>query len=318
MNRRPGGTKPGFAHLRGLFRRLGPSMSRLRIRHETLYTYPRPVSFGPWRLLMRPLDTHAIRLVRASLEMQAAASPRWTYDAYGNSICTFSPQGPSDRLRVVNHLLIERYPAPLKLDNPQSALPLVYDTADRTVLEPYIAPATADRDTAYLDWLRSRMGPADEPALDFLQRFNSAIHQGFTYGAREEEGTQGPAETVAWGQGTCHDFAWLMIESLRRLGFAARFATGYLYSARTAASGVRGAGATHAWCEVFLPDLGWVEFDPTNGLAESHDLIRVATTRTPAEASIMNGEVLDDVEECTLKVALDVDLVAPDDFTAAA
>jgi transglutaminase-like putative cysteine protease len=45
---------------------------------------------------------------------------------------------------------------------------------------------------------------------------------------------------------------------------------------------VRGAGATHAWCEVFLPDLGWTEFDPTNGLAESPDLIRVATTRTPA------------------------------------
>jgi transglutaminase-like putative cysteine protease len=292
-------------------------MSRLRIRHETVYTYDRPVGFGPWRLLMRPLDTHAIRLVEASLEMQCAGPARWTYDAYGNSICTFTPAGPSDRLRVVNHLLIDRYPAPLAADNPQSTLPLVYDPADRAVLEPFIAPATADRAPAYLDWLRARMGPADEPVLEFLQRFNKAIHAHFSYGAREEEGTQDPAATVASGHGTCRDFAWLMIESLRRLGFAARFATGYLYSPRTAASGVRGAGATHAWCEVFLPDLGWTEFDPTNGLAESEDLIRVATTRTPAEASVMNGAQLGEAE-CSLEVHVDVDLVSPDGLDAAA
>jgi transglutaminase-like putative cysteine protease len=70
-----------------------------------------------------------------------------------------------------------------------------------------------------------------------------------------------------------------MVEGLRRLGYAALFATGYIYS--PGLGNMRGAGATHAWCEVFLPDLGWVEFDPTNGLAESPDLIRVATTRTP-------------------------------------
>jgi YD repeat-containing protein len=292
-------------------------MSRLRIRHETLYTYSRPIGFGPWKLLMRPLDTHAIRVVEASLEMRPSGPVRWTYDPYGNSICTFTPSGPSDQLRVVNHLLIDRYPAPLQVDNPQSTLPLVYDTADRTVLEPFIIPATADRDANYIDWLRARMGTADEPALEFLQRLNNAIHHGFTYGAREEEGTQTPAETIERGQGTCRDFAWLMIESLRRLGFAARFATGYLYSPKIAASGIRGAGATHAWCEVFLPDLGWIEFDPTNGLAESEHLIRVATTRTPAEASIMNGMVTEQAE-CCMKVAVDVDLVDPNGMDAAA
>jgi transglutaminase-like putative cysteine protease len=76
---------------------------------------------------------------------------------------------------------------------------------------------------------------------------------------------------------------------MRRLGFAARFVTGYLY-----APGIttRGAGATHAWCEVFLPSLGWIEFDPTNGLAESGDLIRVAVSRTPDEASPMTGTIV--------------------------
>ena len=287
-------------------------MSRLSIRHETLYAYDRPVGFGPWRLLMRPLDSHAIRVVEASLEFEPFGRTRWGYDAYGNSICWFTPDSPSHRLRVVSNLVIDRFPASLRVDNPQSVLPIVYDAPDRAVLEPFIAPASADRDQAYLDWVRSHIGAPDEPALDFLQRLNSAIHDRFGYGMRDEEGVQSPAETVARGQGTCRDFAWLMIESLRRLGFAARFATGYLYSAR--ASMVRGAGATHAWCEVFLPDLGWIEFDPTNGLAESPDLIRVATTRTPAEASPMNGVVLEEASS-TLTVAVDVDLV---DIQAAA
>ena len=54
---------------------------------------------------------------------------------------------------------------------------------------------------------------------------------------------------------------------------------------------LRGAGATHAWCEVFLPGLGWLEFDPTNGLAESADLIPIAVTRIPAQAAPVSGSI---------------------------
>jgi transglutaminase-like putative cysteine protease len=96
-----------------------------------------------------------------------------------------------------------------------------------------------------------------------------------------------------------------MIETVRRLGFAARFVTGYLYSPNLK---VRGAGATHAWCEVFLPSLGWMEFDPTNALVESADLIRVATTRTWQEADPMSGSIAGEAT-CNLKVAVDVDRI---------
>lgn len=287
-------------------------MSRLKIRHETLYTYSGPMTFGPWRLLMRPIDSHAIRIVDASLELSPYGDTRWSYDAYGNCVCFFQPGAASTELRVVSHLLIERFPAPLfepTADNPHSRLPIVYQPADRAVLEPFIIPANTDATGAeHLDWLRGLLGPADEPALDVLQRINANIHETFSYGARDEPGVQSPTETLQRRAGTCRDFAWLMIESLRSLGFAARFVTGYLYSPRLAASPVRGAGATHAWCEVFLPDLGWIEFDPTNGLAESPDLIRVGVTRTPAEASPMMGHATGQ-GTCALKVAVDVDLV---------
>ena len=71
-------------------------------------------------------------------------------------------------------------------------------------------------------------------------------------------------------------------------------------------AGLRGAGATHAWCEVFLPELGWREFDPTNAIAESADLIPVAMARTPAEAAPISGSIYGDPGDITLTVHVDV------------
>ncbi|HEX4179524.1 MAG TPA: transglutaminase family protein [Caulobacteraceae bacterium] len=282
-------------------------MPRLRIRHESTYTYTEPVQFGRWRLLMRPLDTHATRLIEASLETPPS-DIKWFYDAYGNCVCHLIPTGVSDQLSVVNNLIVERYPSPLadvSIENPGSRTPIVYSMADRTILEPFIAPATDDQDANYLDWLRAQFQVHDEPAIELLKRLNTTIHDQFQYGMRDAPGTQGPAETLAMSTGTCRDFAWLMIESVRRLGFAARFATGYLYSPGQT---VRGAGATHAWCEVFLPDIGWTEFDPTNALVESYSLIRVATTRTWQEADPMSGTIFG-AAGANLHVAVDVDLI---------
>lgn len=284
-------------------------MSRLTIRHETRYTYERPVSFGPHRLLIRPRDSHAIRVEDASLSFSPPGLTRWTYDALGNSVCWLAPEGEAQALTIVNELVIERFPAPLEallVKDPQTAMPIVYEPVDRAVLAPFMEPVAEDTGGVLLAWLRAHLGDPNEPALDFLLRLNRRIHEEFHYDARFEEGVQEPGQTVSSGKGTCRDFAWLMVEALRRLGYAARFVTGYLYSPRHAE--VRGAGATHAWCEVFLPDLGWTEFDPTNGLAESADLIPVAVARTPAEAAPVSGVILGDGGRSELVVHVDVRL----------
>jgi transglutaminase-like putative cysteine protease len=276
-------------------------MPRLKIRHESVYTYSTPVTFGRWRLLIRPLDTHATRLISASLETPPA-DIKWAYDAYGNCICYLQPYNPASSLTVVNNLVVDRFPATL-IDIQTDRT--VYTLADRTILEPFIAPSTEDDSARYRDWRHAQIGAPDEPAMDLLRRINANIHNDFAYDARHEPGTHGPDETLALNVGTCRDFAWLMIETVRRLGFAARFVTGYLYSPNLK---VRGAGATHAWCEVFLPSLGWMEFDPTNALVESADLIRVATTRTWQEADPMSGSIARDAT-CSLSVAVDVDRI---------
>ena len=282
-------------------------MVRLCIRHETLYTYERPVRFSTHRLLVRPRDSHATRVVDAHLTLSPNGETRWLYDALANSVCCFTPKGESASLSIVSHLTIERFPASLMrrdVADPQTVTPIVYAAADRLVLAPFAEPVTEDADGKLLGWLRDQVGSLREPALDFLLRLNRTIHAEFEYSARDQGAAQDPSDTVAIRSGTCRDFAWLMVEALRRLGYAARFVTGYLYSPKTAA--VRGAGATHAWCEVFLPELGWTEFDPTNALAESPDLIPVAVTRTPTEAAPVSGAIYGDGGHSTLTVHVDV------------
>jgi transglutaminase-like putative cysteine protease len=282
-------------------------MTRFAIRHETLYTYERPQRFGVHRLLVRPRDSHAIRVIDARLTLSPPGETRWLFDAMGNSVCCFTPQGESRTLSIVSELTIQRYPTPLaklEVSDPQTATPIVYARADRAVLAPFIEPAADDADGLLLGWLREQVGSPHEPALDFLLRLNGTINGQFEYVARDLGAAQEPGETVKLRSGTCRDFAWLMVEALRRLGYAARFVTGYLYS--PAKSGVRGAGATHAWCEVFLPHLGWTEFDPTNALVESADLLPVAVTRTPAEAAPVSGHILGDAGRSDLKVEVDV------------
>jgi transglutaminase-like putative cysteine protease len=281
-------------------------MTRFSIRHETRYDYERPVSFGPHRLLVRPRDSHAIRIISADLTLSPPGETRWTLDALANSVCHFTPRGEARSLSIVSDLTIERYPAPLQafpVRDPRSAAPVDYQLSDRAVLAPFMTPASEDIQ-GLMPWVREQIGPSGEPAMDFLLRLTWIIHDSFAYRAREEEGVQSPAETLRRGSGTCRDYAWLMVEALRHLGYAARFVTGYLYSPRAAQ--VRGAGATHAWVQVFLPDLGWLEFDPTNGVAESPDLIPVAVARTPDEAAPISGTVHGDPGASKLTVHVDV------------
>lgn len=293
-------------------------MTRLTIRHETRYDYDQPVGFTPHRLLVRPRDSHASRLVDASLELSPPGETRWVYDAMGNCVCWYTPGSQASQLLVVSHLTIDRYPAPLapiEPDDPHTTMPIVYELADRLALAPFMTPVEEDADGSLLAWLRGWMNQADEPVLDFLTRLNGAIHDGFAYTARYAEGVQTPAETLRLGSGACRDLAWLMVESVRQLGFAAQFVTGYLYSP-DGGSAVRGAGATHAWCQVFLPQLGWLEFDPTNGLVESPDLIQVGATRSPAEAAPVAGGLVGDPGASRLSVSVEV-VAAPERPAAA-
>jgi len=127
--------------------------------------------------------------------------------------------------------------------------------------------------------------------LDVLMAMINAIKSGFSYQRREEVGVQTPVETLELGSGSCRDFAVFMMDAVRFLGLAAQFVSGYLYDEALidAGGGLVGGGATHAWIQVYLPGVGWVEFDPTNALVGGRNLIRVAVAREAAQAAPLVG-----------------------------
>lgn len=109
-------------------------MTRLTILHETRYSYERPVGFGTHRLLLRPRDSHAIRVIEALLTMSSPGEVRWVFDPLGNCVCLFTPEGQADHLLITNRLVIDRFPAPLAFPK-SDALPQHGQQPDRRCLE---------------------------------------------------------------------------------------------------------------------------------------------------------------------------------------
>jgi len=125
-----------------------------------------------------------------------------------------------------------------------------------------------------------------------------AIKESLVYERRTARGTLSPLQTLALRRGSCRDFATLMMEAARALGFAARFVSGYLYvPSRDSTESHVGGGSTHAWCQVYLPGSGWVEFDPTNGIVGNRDLIRVAVARDARQAIPLQGSYWGDAKD---------------------
>ena len=264
-------------------------MTSFRIRHETLYSYANPVEFGEHRLMIRPRDSHVMRLRSATLLIEPAASVRWSFDVFGNSVARAQFHGPAAQLRVISELAVERYfsaAAMLEIDADAKNYPFAYSPADRIDLGGADHCHYPDPRGELAAYARGFVTQAPMPTIALLRNINASIRSRFAYARRDDEGTQAPLATLALGGGTCRDFATLMVEIVRALGFGARFVTGYLYDAALdgAAVGAVGGAATHAWLEIYLPGAGWIEFDPTNGLEGGEALIRVAVTRDASQA----------------------------------
>jgi len=262
----------------------------LHVRHVTRYQYAQPVVFGPHRLMLRPRDSFDLRILETELDIFPRAELAWSHDVYGNPVALATFAEAADRLEITSSLVLRRYGSALFRKPAAAAVAFVphYSDGERIVLQPFITPASSDDDGSLANWLS---GVLQEPGdADSLSRLAEAIHGGFGYSVRYEEGTQSPAATLSLGAGSCRDLAWLFIEAVRRLGYAARFVTGYLHNAPgEAGSGRAALGLTHAWAEVYVPGDGWVEFDPTNALVADPHLVRVAVARVPLDASPVSG-----------------------------
>ncbi len=270
---------------------------RYDIVHTTLYRYRQPVRFGEHRVMFRPRDSHDLRVLATDLDVSPEADVRMIQDPLSNSVALVQPRSRAETLQIVCSFTIEHAHS-LNLELPLSPsaeiFPFSYTTEERYDLEHYLRPYHDDPDGELTAWARQFIrtdGPTG--TRDLLIAMNQRIRQEFSYSSRDEEGTQAPLETLKLGSGSCRDFALLMMEGARRLGFATRFVSGYLYDPAldggSSARGTIGAGYTHAWLQAYLPGAGWVPFDPTNNLLGGTQLIRVGVARDPSQAAPISG-----------------------------
>ncbi len=272
-------------------------MPLLTIHHKTEYHYAHPVAFGEHRIMLRPRDSHDLRLLSGGLKIAPQPmSLRWIHDVFGNSVAIATFDERAEVLSFVSSATVDHNPAEefaLTPDDPAYFYPFIYDQEEFPDLVQFITPQYADPEGELSAWARNFLdeeGPT--PTFKILSEMTHGIRRTFTYRKRHEQGTQHPLDTLQTGSGSCRDYALFMIEALRRLGIAARFVSGYIFVHGDREHGYVGGGSTHAWVQVYLPSAGWIEFDPTNGIVGNRDLVRVAVARDPSQAIPLHGTYL--------------------------
>jgi transglutaminase-like putative cysteine protease len=269
-------------------------MTLLKVRHVTTYKYTNPVGFGDHRIMFRPRDSFDQRLI--SSQMVIAPEPveiRWLHDVFGNAVAVARFEEHASELRFETNIALDHTPhhaLDFPIEREAKSFPFAYYGDDFADLQPYIKRHHADPQGELERWARKFLGSgASIDTASLLMSITYGIKESFRYVRRPSHGTQEPLTTLASRQGTCRDFALLMIEAVRSLGLAARFVSGYIYVPDRDGSVTLGGGSTHAWCQVFVPGAGWVEFDPTNGIVGNRDLIRIAVAREPRQAIPLSG-----------------------------
>lgn len=282
------------------------SVRTLKIEHTTEYGFSAVVQLLPHRLIVRPRESHDVRIRSSLLRVSPVAQVRWQRDVFDNSIATLTFAAAASTLLIESEVVVEHYDeTPLDFLIADEAVyhPFRYRDEDAASLAPFLASTwPADRE-AVARWLAagSRVGRTE--TFGFLYELNARIAREFRYQARDEPGVQPPRVTLTGGSGSCRDLATLFVEACRYLGVAARFVSGY----HTSFEGELGAGSTHAWAEVFLPGPGWKGFDPTAGLVTGSEHIAVGVSHHPQSLPPVAGSYLGPVgTEARMRVAVSV------------
>ncbi len=264
-------------------------MKRYKILHRTYYNFSAAVQLEPHALRLRPKEGHELRIESSTLKITPPATLRWHRDVEDNSVAIASFDTLANQLSIESEIIIQHYnlaPLDFLVADYATDYPFSYTPEDWVVLSPYMNVAEHASSDLLSEWVANFWLPGERlQTYALLQRLGAHIQQTLFYQIREEPGVQTVAETLSRGTGSCRDFAYLFMEAARRLGFAARFVSGYLHAQPSTAN----FGATHAWAEVFLPGAGWKGFDPTIGQIVGTDHIAVAVARMPESVPPVAG-----------------------------
>jgi uncharacterized protein (DUF2126 family)/transglutaminase-like putative cysteine protease len=270
---------------------------RVALNHVTHYKYDRPVQLTPHVVRLRPAPHCRTPIHSYSLRVSPGDHfLNWQQDPYSNYLARFVFAKPTRELRVEVDLIADMTvvnPFDFFIEPDAEKFPFQYDPLLSKELVPYreVTPPSPK-----LYKLVHELRRSDIRCVDYLVEINVTIQKAIKYLIRLEPGVQTPEETLTLCSGSCRDSAWLLVQLLRNLGFAARFVSGYLIQLVADEKALDGPSGTetdftdlHAWAEVYLPGAGWIGMDPTSGLFCGEGHIPLACSAEPITAAAITG-----------------------------
>lgn len=267
------------------------------LHHKTEYTYDRPILLGPQVVRLRPAYHARTPIVSYGLNVEPADHfVNWQQDPFGNPLARFVFEKPVRKLSITVELIADMTvinPFDFFISEEYDCWPFQYEKSLKAQLAPYLI--LGDSCDALRQWLE-KMPKSAERMVDFLVEVNQHFFREIDYLVRMEPGVQTPQETLTLRSGSCRDTAWLMVETFRQLGMAARFVSGYLIQLTADEKPLDGPSGPeadfcdlHAWTEVYVPGAGWIGLDPTSGLFAGEGHIPLACSPDFSDAAPITG-----------------------------
>jgi transglutaminase-like putative cysteine protease len=289
---------------------------RLRVIHRTSYQYGDAVTTSQHEARLSPREHEHQHTVSHQIEIvPRPALRRRRFDYFGNRALHFSLSEPHRALEVTATSVVDVRPLPLpdlaRTPSWNDVRARLRDDRRRDVLDAYemTFDSTHVLTSAELAAYAAPSFPDGRPLLEAVRDLTHRIYKDFAYDPTATDVSTPLSEVLAARRGVCQDFAHLAIGCLRALGLAGRYVSGYLLTHPPPGKPkLVGADASHAWMATWVPDLGWIDFDPTNDLIPAEEHVTIGHGRDFGDVTPIRGVILGGGQH-TLAVSVDVSTV---------